>query len=215
VKVFSLLKDFLIHFSSNSKVHQIIDIIVIDIPEAYGVILRRYWSAKLNGYFATNWSHLWLPYKGQPKKVKVELENYMKHMVTDLNDPNEMVMFSRAVLGNFSFDSFFEELETKLSHTMNLDKQSELLHSNHIAKVIYTLVDLSKYALIGSSYYALINSSFTNHCMQITNHNLWTLYFDISKNMHGVDAGYFLIYACGICTYFSYHLESKSTNNDA
>ena len=57
VKVFGELKDVLIHLASNSKVLQTIDIIVFDIPEAYGVILRRDWLAKLNGYFATDWSH--------------------------------------------------------------------------------------------------------------------------------------------------------------
>ena len=101
-----------------------IDIIVIDIPEAYGVILSRDWSAKLNGYFSTDWSHLWLPYKGQPNKIKVDRENYMKHTVTDLNDPNEKVMFSRSILGKLSFDTFFEQLEDELSHTTNSDKQS-------------------------------------------------------------------------------------------
>lgn len=101
----------LICLSSNSKVHQTIDIIVVDIPEAYRVILSRDWSAKLNGYFATDWSHRWLPYKGQPNKVKVEHEHYMKHMVTDLNDTNEPVMFSNSMLGNFCFDTFFGELE--------------------------------------------------------------------------------------------------------
>ena len=85
------------------------------------MILSRDWSAKLNGYFSTDWSHLWLPYKGHPNKIKVERENYMKHTVTDLNDPNEMVMFSISILGNFSFDTFFEELEDELSHTTNSD----------------------------------------------------------------------------------------------
>ena len=72
VKVFGELKDVLIQLSSNSKVHQSIDIIVVDIPETYGVILSRDWSSKLNGYFSTDWSHLWLPYKGQPNKIKVD-----------------------------------------------------------------------------------------------------------------------------------------------
>ena len=54
----------------------------------------------------------------------------MKHIVTDLDNSNEMVMFSKSNLGNFCFDTFFEELEDELSHTANLDKQSELLHSN-------------------------------------------------------------------------------------
>ena len=70
------LKDVLIHLASNSKACQTINIIVVDIPEAYGVILSRNWSAKLNGYFVIDWSHLWLPYKGQPNKIKVEHETY-------------------------------------------------------------------------------------------------------------------------------------------
>jgi hypothetical protein len=63
VKVFGELKDVMIHLALNSKSLQTIDIIVVDISEAYGVILSRDWSAKLNGYFTTDWSHLWLPYK--------------------------------------------------------------------------------------------------------------------------------------------------------
>jgi hypothetical protein len=51
VKVLGEIKDVLIRLASNSKVHQMIDIIVVDIPEAYGVILNRVWSSKLNGYF--------------------------------------------------------------------------------------------------------------------------------------------------------------------
>ena len=74
VKVMGELKDVMIRLASNSKVHQVIDVIVVDIPEAYGLILSRDWSAKLNGYFATDWSHLWLPYKGQPNKTKVDHE---------------------------------------------------------------------------------------------------------------------------------------------
>ena len=58
------LKGVLIHLASNPKVHQTIDIIVVNIPKAYGVILSKDWSAKLNGYFVIDCSHLWLPYKG-------------------------------------------------------------------------------------------------------------------------------------------------------
>ena len=47
------LKDVMIQLYSNSKVHQVIDVIVVDILEAYGVILSRDWFAKLNGYLAS------------------------------------------------------------------------------------------------------------------------------------------------------------------
>ena len=36
-----------------------------------------------------DWSHLWLLENGNPNKIKVNRERYLKFMVTDLNDPNE------------------------------------------------------------------------------------------------------------------------------
>ena len=54
VKVMGELKDVMIRHYSNSKVYQVIDVIVVYIPEAYGFILSRDWSTKLNGYFATD-----------------------------------------------------------------------------------------------------------------------------------------------------------------
>ena len=41
VKVIGELKNVLVRLSSNPKVHQIIDIIVVDIPEVYGLFLSR------------------------------------------------------------------------------------------------------------------------------------------------------------------------------
>ena len=72
VNLMGELKVVLIRLSSNSKVHQMIDIIVVHIPKSYGVNFSIYWSTKLNNNFTTYWSHLWFPYKGQPNKTKVE-----------------------------------------------------------------------------------------------------------------------------------------------
>jgi hypothetical protein len=44
VKVIGELKNVLFILSSNPKVHQIIDITVVDIPEVYDLFLRRDWS---------------------------------------------------------------------------------------------------------------------------------------------------------------------------
>lgn len=135
------LKDVIIRLSSNSKVHQVIDVIVVDIPEAYGVILSRDWSGKLNGCFATDWSHLWLPFKGQPNKIIVDCERFMKHTVIDLNDPNEPVMFSNSILGNFYFETFFGELEAETYQYVNSNEQSEYLDTTHIAKPPHNIVE--------------------------------------------------------------------------
>ena len=70
LKVLGGCKNILIRLSSDSRVHQIIDFVVAYIPEAYGLLLSRDWSSRLNGYFGTNWNHLLLPYKGKKKSNK-------------------------------------------------------------------------------------------------------------------------------------------------
>ena len=88
----------------------------------------------------------------------------MKYTVTSLNYPNEMVMFSRCILDNVCFKTFFGEIETDLSPHADSYKQSELLHSNHIDELNCTLVDCSIDASVDCSHCTLVNSSFTKYC---------------------------------------------------
>jgi hypothetical protein len=88
---------------------------VVDIPHNYGTLLSRDWSAMLNGYFATDWSHLWLPFNGKLKQIIIDREGYMKHVVIDSNDPNEPVMFNNSILGNYSYDTFFGNYTSEIS----------------------------------------------------------------------------------------------------
>jgi len=97
VKVIGEMEDVPIRLSSNDKVCQFIDIVVEDIPGAYGLVLSRDWSTKLSGYFALDWSHVWLPYKGISNQIKVLREPHMKHNVTQFEGKNEPV---NSVLGN-------------------------------------------------------------------------------------------------------------------
>ena len=57
------MEDVMIRLSVYERVCQYIDIVVADIPEAYGLVLSQTCVAKLEGYFASDWSHVWLPYK--------------------------------------------------------------------------------------------------------------------------------------------------------
>ena len=57
----------------------------------------------MDRYFASYWSHLWLPHKGSPNQIKVLRETQMKYNVTQLEGKNEPV---NSVLGNY-----FIELE--------------------------------------------------------------------------------------------------------
>ena len=95
------MKDVLIRLSVDDKICQFIDIMVVNMPEAYGLILSRDWSMKLNRYFAIDWSHMSFPYKNSQNHIKVMREHHMKHNITQLEGKNEPINFSSLVLGNY------------------------------------------------------------------------------------------------------------------
>jgi hypothetical protein len=101
------LKDVMIQISSNPKFHQVMDIIIVDIPKYYRMLLRRDWSENLHGYFSMGWSHLWLPLKGNPNMISINREKYLKHTVTDLEAPNKPSSTEFLVLGNYYCNSDF------------------------------------------------------------------------------------------------------------
>jgi hypothetical protein len=115
VKVIGELKNVLIRLSSNPKVHQKIEIIVVDIPKVDGLFLSRDWSEQLHDYFATYWSHLWLLENGQPNKIKINKEHYLKNTVTYLNDPNETFITSKNSFETRGMNTFFGNFTTEIS----------------------------------------------------------------------------------------------------
>ena len=203
----------MIRFSSKSKVHQTIDVIVDDIPEAYKMILRKDRLAKLNRYFTIDRSHLWLPYKCQPNKIKVERKVYMKHTINGLNDTNELVMLSNCILGNFFFHTFFGELEAKLSPLANSDKQFELLHTTQIVDPHCTIADdCTKVDSNNCTYIVSISNNFS---LELTDSYIWTLYFDGSRNKEGESVGCLLIHLHGNKIMLAFRLEFNCNNNVA
>lgn len=130
VRVMGEMKNVLIRLSVDFRVHQTIDILVVDISEAYVLLLRRDWSSQLNDYFAINWSHLRLPYNGKPNQIRVERERYMKHTVTELEAPNEPIMFINTILGNYCFDTFFGDFLAEESPVLE-NVISELMFCDH------------------------------------------------------------------------------------
>ena len=104
VKVIGELKDVLIWMAAKPQYTQVIDIVVVSIPKAYGMLLSRDWSSNINGYLSTDWFHLLLPQRGKGDMLRVDRERHMKYVVTELNSPNELVMFYKSILGNYSFN---------------------------------------------------------------------------------------------------------------
>jgi ribonuclease HI len=190
VKVIGELKNVLIRLSSNPKVHQVIDIIVVDIPEVYGLFLSRDWSEQLHGYFATDWSHLWLPENGKPNKIRVNRERYLKFTVTDLNDPNEPYTPPADSPEVQGMDTFFGNFMAEVSPINNPQQQSEII-----------------------AYVQPTASMQQSH--EPDGNQIWSLYFDGSKSKEGAGAGCIIIDPAGNKTLMACRLEFECTNNIA
>ena len=111
VKVIGELKDVLIRMAAKPQYTQVIDIVVVDIPNTYGMLLHRDWS-----------SHLLLPQRGKGDMLRVDRQRYMKYVVTELNSPNEPVMFYNSILGNYSFNVYATETCLEEFHAEIVDE---------------------------------------------------------------------------------------------
>ena len=136
----------------------------------------------------------------------------MKHTVTDLNDPNEPVMFSNSILGNFCFETFFGEMEAELSPYANSNEQYELFHTTQIVQPHCNIVENCTKIVTNNCKELVSSSSFS---LELTDPNIWTLYFDGSKNKEGAGVGCLLIDLHGNRTIITCLLEFECTNNVA
>jgi hypothetical protein len=134
-KVIGELKDILIRLSSKPKVFYTINIIIVDILEAYGMFLKKDYSKKLNGYFAIAWSHLWLPCNEKENQIHVEHERYMKHIVIELEEGNEPIIFTDSILGNYYVDNFLGNFPIDVSPYAKTTIQSELMFYTQVPKI--------------------------------------------------------------------------------
>ena len=184
--------------ATNPQLFQVIDIVVADIPDVYGLFLSCDWSQALKGYFSTNWSHLWFPKNGRPNQIRIDRERYMKHMVIEINSPNEPVLFSDSILGNYGYDydlGSFPALKYAFTNSIN---KSGILHC------VFQEVSPS-----------LVNNVNTVNDVNSLVDKPWHLSFDGSRSNEGVGVGCMLLEPAGNKFMLSCRLEFICTNNIA
>jgi hypothetical protein len=188
VKVMGELKDVMIRIATHPKFVQVIDIIVVDIPEAYGLLLSRDWSEKLNGYFSTDWAHLWLPLKGHKNMIRIDRERYLKHTVTDLETLNEPSSTDFPVLGNYSCDSYFGNF-SPLSSDVPLTQNSEMIFREELSTTVEETLFCQEPALEITEQTGGKEESNRKEEADRFFPQVWTLYFDGSKSQEGSGQG--------------------------
>ena len=95
----------------------------------------------------------------------------------------------------------------------NSNEQSELLHTTQIVKPHCNIVE-DCIKLDTNNCTDLVSSS-CNFSLELTNPNIWTLYFDGSRNKEGAGVGFLLIDLHGNRTMIACLLEFECTNNVA
>lgn len=105
----------------------------------------------------------------------------MKHTITNLNDTNEVVLFSHSTLGNNYFDSFFQNLIIEPSPFTYLRKQYQILHTSQVVVTNCINLDISCRNLVLDS----LSLDAKKH--------LWILFFDGSKSNNNVGARLFML----------------------
>ena len=184
MRVVGEMKEVLVRIACNPSVFQIIDIVVADIPDAYGLFFSRDWSRQLNGFFDTYWSTLWLPKNGKSNQIKINRERYLKHTVIELHDPSESILFSDSIMGNYMYELGFGNFKIENFVFSDNKHQSEILNVTTISH--------------DSSFKEIVNDVDSHNIVNIieskvvVNSSTWTLYFDGSKSK-GAGAGFLLI----------------------
>ena len=173
------MKDVLIHLSAYPRVCHFINVMVVEIPKTCGLILSRDWSTKLNGYFANDWSHMWLPYNNSQNQIKILWEPHMKYNVTQLEWKNEPVNFPSSVLGNY-----FLELEPRKYQEKEASCESDTQ---------FNLLQFSQDDDIDCNIVNLVTNIGDDTNQVELEDRIWFMYFDGSKTQEGSRSGYILI----------------------
>lgn len=195
VQVLGEINLLTIRLSADPRVVQEIGILIADIPEFYGFILSRDWSENLHGYISTDWSHMWLPYKGKPNQIKIDWEKHMTHTITEFEQENQPKKFNNNILGNYSSKSFFGNF---------ISKPSPFPVNNFISQI-------ENFSQIDRSRCFNITEETVNKI--VDNSLFWSLYFDGSKSSEGSGDGCILVSPQGEKTVLSCRLEFECTNN--
>jgi hypothetical protein len=87
VKVYGLIEDVEVYLEYFPHIGLLMNIVVIDVPNAWGMLLSRSWAATLGGFLSMDLTHAHIPMGDGTFEILYNREVSMKH-VLDQNDPD-------------------------------------------------------------------------------------------------------------------------------
>ena len=101
----------------------LMDVVVVDIPPQFGMLLSRSWGAKLKGILQLDFSYATIPIFGQLRKLYREKK--MKYMITSKEKPiNHPIQVVHTDLESFILynDGDLNDVRSKIFAIHNVDK---------------------------------------------------------------------------------------------
>jgi hypothetical protein len=112
VKCLGLIKDLVVSLAQIPTKNMVMDVVVVDIPPKFGMLLSRPWAAKLKGTLHMDMSYDTIHVFGQDRKLCREV--LLKYKVSNKSQPsNHPIYYVGTELGSSIFfnDLCFEEKE--------------------------------------------------------------------------------------------------------
>ena len=85
VKCLGLIKDLVVIFHQIYEKSLIVDVVVVDVPPKFGMLLSRLWAAKLKGMLQMDMSYTTLPIFGEQRRLF--RENRLTYMISKRDNP--------------------------------------------------------------------------------------------------------------------------------
>jgi hypothetical protein len=92
VKCIGLIKDLSITLAQIPTKSMVMDIVVVDIPPKYSMLLSRSWGANMKGNLQLDMSYATFPVFGQQRRLY--RETFMKYMVSSQEKPHNYPLYS-------------------------------------------------------------------------------------------------------------------------
>jgi ribonuclease HI len=107
IEVHGLIKDLQVHLSVYPDIMIVMDIVVVDVPDAWGMLLSRKWASDLGGSIQMNWSYAMIPSPRGDGFVRLNREPERKFHVEDPKRPHNEIIKEQSDIGNYAIMSNF------------------------------------------------------------------------------------------------------------
>jgi len=107
IEVHGLIKDLQVHLSVYPDIMVVMDIVVVDVPDAWGMLLSRKWASDLGGSIQMNWSYAMIPSPRGDGFVRLNREPERKFHVEDPKKPHNEIIKEQFDIGNYAIMSNF------------------------------------------------------------------------------------------------------------